>query len=173
MHKNFPNPDEYQLFYEKYINDYSKISLKKTLKLKLNFSKRILRSIPKNKWNFTYAEGKWTVKELIQHILDAERVFVFRALHIVRKDPNPIFPFDENQYVLNSKANNRDSKSLIKEFLALSESSSIFFESLNEEQLNEKVDYNGAQISVRALGYILCGHCIHHFKVLKEKYLKY
>ncbi len=171
MHKQFPLPEEYAPYYEQYLVNYQHFSLLKSIKHKNKISKRIIRSIPKEKWNYRYAENKWTTKEIIQHLIDAERIFVNRALHILREDNSPINPFDEDKYIEKAQTENRSAKNITKEFLAVSQATYYFFENLTEEQLLKKMIYNENFISVRALAYIICAHATHHCNIIKERYL--
>lgn len=128
------------------------------------------KSIPPEKHEYRYAEGKWTVKEVLQHIIDAERIFVYRALRFARKDSIPLPGFDENMYADNSKANARNWDNLVTEFDLTRQSSELFFRSLDEEQLEANGISSGSPIYVRALGYITLGHAMHHRRILNERY---
>lgn len=131
-----------------------------------------LKDIPKKKWTYRYAEGKWSIKEVVQHIIDAERVFCYRALCFARRDPAPLPAFDENVFAANSKADERSKKELIKELKIVQESSALLFSSLDEEQLEQPGVANGKSTYVKGVAYILLGHAVHHKKILEEKYLK-
>lgn len=130
-----------------------------------------LKDIPKRKWNYRYAEDKWSVKEVVQHIIDAERVFAYRALCFARKDQTPLPGFDENIFAAHSKAGERSRKDLIKELKSVQESSAILFNSFDEEQLDQSGIASGKSTYVKGIAYILVGHALHHKKILKEKYL--
>lgn len=131
----------------------------------------LLESIPEEKWNFRYAEGKWTIKEMIQHIIDAERIFCYRALCFARKEQTPLPGFDENNYAAVSKADKRTKESLISEFRTVQKSSAQLFDSFDEEQLESSGIANGKPNYVRAIGYIIIGHMLNHRNVLLERYL--
>ncbi|MFT7157124.1 MAG: putative damage-inducible protein DinB [Parvicella sp.] len=141
----------------------------------LNHSSKVLletlESLPSFKWNYAYAEGKWTIKELLLHLIDTERIFVNRALRFARKDTTPLPGYEENDYAATCLANNRSADSLIKEYKAVRASTESFFGNLNEEQLLSIGTSGGNQISVRAIGYLLAGHDLHHLTVIKERYL--
>lgn len=125
----------------------------------------------KEKRSYRYAEGKWTIKEVLQHIIDAERVFAYRALCIARKDATPLPGFDENVYAENCKAEQRKWKDMINEFIAVRLSSESLFASFDDEQSETSGTASGKSIYVAAIGFIIAGHAIHHSKVVKEKYL--
>ncbi|MBO9661238.1 MAG: DinB family protein, partial [Chitinophagaceae bacterium] len=112
------------------------------------------------------------VKEVLQHIIDAERIFVYRALRFARKDSIPLPGFDENMYADNSKANARNWEDLVKEFDVTRQSSEFFFRSLDEEQLEANGISSGSPIYVKALGYITLGHAMHHTRILNDRYLR-
>ncbi len=131
----------------------------------------LLQAIPEEKWDYRYAEGKWTIRELVQHIIDTERIFSYRALCIARKDKTPLPSFDENQYAAASKANNRSTSSLLGEWEAVQKATQQLFASFNKEQLEAEGIANQKSISVRAIGFILIGHAKHHNKIVKERYL--
>lgn len=131
-----------------------------------------LKDIPKKKWNHRYAEGKWSVKEVVQHIIDAERVFAYRALCFARKDQTPLPPFDENVFAAHSKADERTKKDLLKELKTLQESTAQLFASFDQEQLDQPGIASGQPTYVKGIGYILLGHARHHKNILEERYLK-
>lgn len=120
---------------------------------------------------FAYAEGKWTLKELLLHLIDCEKVFQYRALCFARKDQNNLPGFDEDLYVENSFANERTLVSLLEEFRTVRQSTIIFFENLQNIALQNKGVANGNEISVETLGKIIVGHNYHHLKVIEERYL--
>ena len=111
------------------------------------------------------------MKELLQHLIDAERIFAYRALTFSRKDKNNLPGWDEEEYAKHYFSNERTLNSLIEEFEAVRKSSVIFFENLNTEQLNEKGIANGNEISVETIGKLIIGHNVHHLNIIKERYL--
>jgi uncharacterized damage-inducible protein DinB len=131
-----------------------------------------LKEIPKKKWNYRYAENKWTIKEVVQHVIDAERVFAYRALCFARKDATPLPSFDENVFAANSKANGRSKKELLKELKTVQQSSAQLFSSLDEEQLDQSGIASGKSTYVKGVAYILVGHTLHHKNILAERYLQ-
>lgn len=131
----------------------------------------LLQSLPPQKWDYRYAEGKWSIKELVQHLIDAERIFCYRALCFARKDATPIPGFDENEYVVHSRADQRDADHLLKELSILQQSSALLFQSFNEDQLENNGIANGNNIYVKGIGYIIIGHALHHKAILEERYL--
>lgn len=132
---------------------------------------RFLSSISEHTSMHAYAEGKWTIKELLQHIIDAERIFNYRALCIARKETNSLPAFDENAYAENSHANARNWQDLVDEFIHLRKSTEDLYASFNAETLWHKGMANQKIISVLSLGFITVGHFAHHKKVIEERYL--
>lgn len=130
-----------------------------------------LERIPPQKYDHRYAEGKWSIKEVLQHIIDAERIFAYRSLRFARKDATPLSGFDENLFVENAKTDKRDWHTLLEEFKVTRRSSEYLFQSFDKDQLLAKGVANNTPTYVLGVGYILVGHSIHHMKILKERYL--
>ena len=118
----------------------------------------------------TYAKDKWTVREIIQHLIDTERIFINRALRFVRQDRTELPGYDHNAYVPVSRANDKLLSDLIAEYKAVRQSTVHFYKHLNENELMRTGTANGVEISVLAMGYVLVGHPIHHFNVIRERY---
>lgn len=157
-------------FYHNYINAVSEDDLEIALNNQTSFFNNFFKAIPIEKREFRYADGKWTIKEIIQHLIDAERVFAYRALRFARKDTTPLAGFDENNYAENAKTESRNWDDLIEEFNTLRQSSALMFHSFDEEQLNESGIANSNPISVMSIGFILVGHVNHHINIIKERY---
>ena len=121
--------------------------------------------------DFSYADGKWSVAEVLVHLMDAERVFQYRALRFARNDRTELKGFDQDAYVPESSANSRNKKDIEEEFVAIRKSSLKLFGSLGAEELSRSGKANGTSMSVRALGFVICGHQAHHFKIIKDRYL--
>ncbi len=168
-----PRPDLSRIpqAFHVYINQVSEEDLMQALKSQSSSFVRFLESIPADKREYRYAEDKWTIKELLQHILDAERVFAYRALCFARKDATPLPGFDENDYAANSKAGQRDWNDLVDEFKSIRRSTEILFGSFDEEQLDSAGISNGKSVYVLGIGFIIAGHINHHVNVIKERYL--
>lgn len=131
----------------------------------------LLKSIPAEKHDYRYAEGKWSVKEVVQHLIDAERVFTYRALRFARKDDTPLPGFDENLFAQTAKVDKRTWDDLVQEFTALRKSSEALFGSFDNEQLEAEGVASEKSIYVLAIGYIVAGHVNHHCQIIKERYL--
>ncbi|MCW3119506.1 MAG: DinB family protein [Chitinophagaceae bacterium] len=158
-------------FYHNYINQVPQDDLMAAFKEENDAFIKFLEAIPTSKQDYRYATGKWTIKELLQHIIDAERIFDYRALRFARKDATPLSGFDENKYAAVSNAARRDWNELVEEFKVVRKASAFLFGSFDEEQLSATGISSNHSISVLALGYIVIGHTIHHEKIIKERYL--
>src|SRR5690606_3947557 len=123
------------------------------------------------KYDFKYSPGKWTIREVVQHMIDAERIYSYRALCFARNDSTPLPGFDENEYVNNSMATTRNWEDLRLEFLSVRKSSELLFKSFNEEQLMSNGIANNSSIIVLGIGFVIVGHVAHHIRILKERYL--
>jgi uncharacterized damage-inducible protein DinB len=126
--------------------------------------------IPAEKYHYAYAEGKWTVKEMIQHVIDTERIFCYRALRIARGDQTPLPGFDENAFVPPSKANHKSIQQLREEYATLRASNLSLFKSFQKEMLLALGEASGTPISVRAVPFILIGHEKHHIFIYTSRY---
>lgn len=132
----------------------------------------LMESLPTEKHDYAYGPGKWTLREVFQHIIDTERVMSYRALCFARKEQQNLPGFDENDYAEHSKASKRDWKDLLEEYTTIRKSSELFFASLDKEQLESGGTANNKPMYVLALGYIIAGHCQHHLNIIRERYLK-
>ena len=133
--------------------------------------KKLLKKIPKKHFDYAYAEGKWTLREVLQHIVDTEKVFAFRALWFSRQDPSPLPGFDENSWAVKAQASTRKWKDLVDEFFTTRQSTQLFFESLSDEQLRFTGTANNSLMNVGGLGFVCAGHVNHHINIIRERYL--
>ena len=158
-------------YYHKYTNQVSETDLMKSFKNETPAFIKFLESIPSSKHDHRYAEGKWTIKEVLQHIIDAERVFTYRALRFARKDPTPLPGFDENIFATNAKADKRNWNDMVEEFKSVRRSTEQLFASFDDEQLNAVGTASNASNYVLGFGYIIIGQSLHHMRIIKERYL--
>jgi uncharacterized damage-inducible protein DinB len=168
-----PRPDLSRVpeFYHNYIRQVPENDLMEAFKTESSAFIHFLESIPPSKYDYRYAEGKWTLKEVLQHLIDAERIFNYRALRFARKDPTPLPGFDENLFADTSKAAKRNWNDLVEEFKTVRRSSEYMFRSFDEDQLESGGTSNNHSIYVLAIGYIIVGHSNHHKNVIRERYL--
>ena len=117
-----------------------------------------------------YAEGKWTIKEVLQHLIDTERIFNYRAVCFARKEAASLPGFEENDYAANSNANSRTWQSLVGEFLAVRLGTEMMYNSFTEEMLSTAGKANNNEVTVGSIGFISIGHFYHHKKVIEERY---
>lgn len=165
--------NEYAPYFEQYMQLVSKDekSIIENLVASQKVFDDVLRNLPVEKHNFSYAEGKWTMKELIQHIIDTERVFSYRALCFARNDNTSLPGFDQDVFVENDNANDRNYYDLLNEMEVLRKSSIQLFKSFSDEALLRVGVASNNKMSVRALGYLFSGHQMHHLNIIKERYL--
>ncbi len=131
----------------------------------------VFSNVPEEKGTFTYAPGKWTVKELLSHLIDGERMFAYRVLRISRGDETPIEGFEQDGYIENSNANNRTFNELLEEFDLQRRANLLMLNNISDEDSRRIGTASNNPISVRALTYIMAGHVQHHVNVLQERYL--
>ena len=129
------------------------------------------RSVPKAKEEHSYAQGKWTVKQIMQHLCDTERILAYRALRFARMDAQQPLPFDENKYVANVSLLNRSLADLLAEFETVRRATLSLFRTFDDDTLLHIGKTAAGEASVLALGYMICGHATHHMNVIKERYL--
>jgi len=168
-----PRPDLNRVpeFYHNYIKQVPENDLMHAFKSQTPVVMNFLKNLPPEKIDYAYGEGKWTLKEVLQHMIDAERVFCYRALRFARKDPTPLPGFDENLFAENAKAARRSWSDLLEEFIAVRKATEWLYGSFDEEQLNAAGVSNNHSNYVLAFGYISVGHSLHHMKIIKERYL--
>lgn len=158
-----------QAIYKEY---YDKVDVKDALYSRINEIKQTLSIVTEvDKWAYRYQEGKWTIKDMIQHCIDCERIFSYRALHIARQDPQALFLFDENSYANLARANDRKAEDLYKEWMHLMNATFYQFEKLSNDELKRVSNIGGNSYSLEDIGYTIAGHSIHHINVIKERYL--
>jgi uncharacterized damage-inducible protein DinB len=166
-----PDLNKVPSYFHNYINQVEENSLDQAFRKQGSSMIRFFESIPENKVDYRYAEGKWSIKEMLQHIVDAERIFSYRALCFARKDSTALPSFDENIYAENSKAEKRDWNELIDELRVVRHGTELLFDSFDEEQLAAEGNASGKQNYVLGIGFIIVGHVTHHMKVIRERYL--
>ena len=165
-----PQADEFPVYYKGYIDTVADDVLLE-LENQIESLPKFLSAISEEKASFAYSEGKWTIKEVLGHMLDTERIMSYRALCFARRDETALPGFDENVYVKHAHFNDRTLQSLLDEFVVLRKSTMYLLKSFNQEELNRSGISNDKPITVRALIFILAGHVNHHQHILKERYL--
>tara|TARA_B100000768_G_C11280353_1_gene378223 strand:+ start:999 stop:1511 length:513 start_codon:yes stop_codon:yes gene_type:complete len=166
-----PKVNEYNSYFKGYI---SLVIGESSEEIKLNHNQKILEfwnTISLDKWTYSYAEGKWTLKQVLQHVIDTERILAYRALCIVRGEKQNLNEFDQDNYANFGHAINRNIDDLITEWKLLRESNNLMFKSFTEKDLNKKGAAGLKTLSVKAILYIIFGHPLHHINIVNEKYL--
>ena len=171
MLKNQLGSDEYNSYYQPYIDKVEDVELLGALKRNGQSVMSFLKSIDENKLCYRYAEGKWSIKEIILHLIDTERVFAYRALCIARNGKEELPGFDQDIFVLHSHADNRSIDDLLSEYESVRMSTVSLFASFNHKILTAIGIANNSQLSVRAAAFIILGHEKHHLQIINERYL--
>lgn len=166
-----PDENEYPPYYDSYVSSTSGDDLIALLKKGQGDLNAFISALPVQKLDYRYQPEKWSIKQIVIHLMDAERIFAYRALRFSRGDRTNLPGFDEDEYVPNSGATDRTIENILAEYNALRSSSILFFENMTPGMLTRKGIANGQEISVRSLGYIIPGHEIHHLAVIRERYL--
>lgn len=157
-------------FFDRYINAVENIPIVEALEKYGAFTNEYNIEILNLLGEKVYAPGKWTIKNIIQHVIDTERIMSYRALRFARKDSTPLPGFDEDYFAMNTKADNRTLNDLLEEFNIVRKSSIALFKSFNDEMLKQTgISFNKA-ISVLALGFTIAGHQIHHLNIIRKNY---
>ena len=168
----FPEVTEYNPAYQKYIDLVSKDNFFEQFDNITSETIELLSSISKDKLNYKYAANKWTIKDVLMHIIDTERGFSYRAIVCLRADDKtPLYGMDEDFYAKNVNVANRALESMLEEFKVVRHGFRILFENCTEQQASFLGNGVGHKISARALGFISIGHTKHHLNTIKEKYL--
>lgn len=166
-----PNKSEFAAFYQRYMDlisdDVDIIEFIRVQKIDFLNSLRLLEP---DKGDYAYAQGKWTIKQLLGHVNDTERIMGYRALSIARGEEQSLPGFDQDKYVVTGHFEKRKLSNLISEFEALREANLLLFETLTEDEINKTGMANNYFISVNALLHIIAGHVAHHLRILRDKY---
>jgi hypothetical protein len=166
-----PEPSEYAAYYGRYVRLVKSTDILQSLRLQAGETIAMLHRVGEDRASFRYARDKWSIGEVVGHVIDAERVFAYRALRFARNDTTPIPGFDQDEYVRNSPYAECPLADLVEEFALVRNATVCLYERLKPEAWTRKGVANENVISVRALAYIIAGHELHHRAVLAQKYL--
>ena len=166
-----PSPENYPPYFQNYIDQVPDEPLQPGFAAQWPVITTLLGGISEEQSMHAYAPGKWTLKDLLQHIIDTERIFCFRALCFARKEASNIAGFDENAYAASVVANDRSWQSLTEEFVAVRKATELLYSSFTEEVLTRIGSANGIATSVASMGYITLGHVYHHKNIIEARYL--
>lgn len=167
-----PSPGDYDPYYERYIQLIEGDDILKILNDQGKKTQDVLNSFSEHKGNYRYADGKWTVKEVVGHLLDTERIFAYRALCIARGEKKSLPGMEQDDYVREGNFNRRELFDLNYEFRLLRESNLLLFRSFTQEMRSRKGFANESYVSVLAVMFIIAGHEKHHMNVLRERYMQ-
>ena len=165
-----PSDGDYATFYAGYIKNVPDDVIK-ALENQLHSTNTFFKAIPADKIDYRYAEGKWSIKEIVGHLIDNERIMTYRALSISRNETQSLPGFDENDYIRESNYSKRNYYDIVDELRKVRESNLLMFKSFSEEILDRKGVANNSEVTVRALLFIIAGHEIHHINIVKKRYL--
>ena len=172
-HIEFPSKNEYPIYAEMYMKLVEKDgSLIKQLKSSLDRTKSLINNLSNEELDYRYEKGKWSIKEVLVHIIDDERIYGYRALSFARNDKTNLPGFEQEDYNLNSDTSERTIENILEEYEALRLSTITLFNGLSDKLLKRIGIANGNQASARALGYHILGHDLHHIKIIEDLYLK-
>lgn len=167
-----PKSSEYLPYYGKYVSLVPGDHLTEALAKQLDQTLATLRSISEEKSLHRYESGKWSIKEVVGHIIDSERIFTYRALRFARNDQTPLPGFEQDPYIAAANFDAHRWEDLIAEFDHVRRSTVLFFDGLTPEESTRSGTASGGAVTVRALGYIVAGHELHHMRIVRERYLK-
>src|SRR5215468_8912290 len=166
-----PESTEYAPYYEQYIRLVPDGDIISILDSQLESTLSLLGSLPETKSSSAYAPGKWTIKEVVGHIIDTERIFTYRALCIGRNDKTPLPGFEQDDYVAGTHFNARPLQTLLEELAAVRRAGLTLFKYFTEEEWLRRGNANQKEITTRALVYTISGHERHHLNILRTRYL--
>lgn len=162
---------DYPGYFQKYIDQVPETELMQAFSQQSSLIIKILDGISESESELAYATGKWTIKEVLQHLIDCEWIFCYRALAFARGEKNNLPGFDENEYAANSNANKQNWSDLKQAFIQLRMATEILFKSFSPEALIATGIANNNSCSVSSIGFIIIGHSYHHLKIIETRYL--
>ncbi|MCC7306112.1 MAG: DinB family protein [Acidobacteria bacterium] len=173
FHRNVykPKPNEYDPYYDKYISLVPETDIRAAFAAQPDELRAAVAPLPEEKGTFAYDEGKWTIKEVLSHLIDGERIFAYRILRISRGDETPLEGFEQDGYIENSNANHRSFSHLLDEFGFCRRANALMLDNLNSDAWARVGTASGSPVSVRALANICIGHVRHHLAILEGRYL--
>ena len=172
-HIEFPSKNEYPIYAEMYMKLVKKDgSLIEQLRFSLDRTKTLINNLSNKELDYRYEKSKWSIKEVLVHIIDDERIYGYRALSFARNDKTNLPGFEQEDYNLNSDTSERTIENILEEYEALRLSTITLFNGLSDKSLKRMGIANGNQTTARALGYHILGHDLHHIKIIEDLYLK-
>jgi hypothetical protein len=169
---NKPEVTEYSPYFGRYVSLVPEGDILAVLSAQLDETLALLRTIPESQGSFRYAPGKWSVKELVGHLIDTERIFSHRALRFARNDPTPLPGYEPDDYIRNASFDHYPLTDLVAEFEGVRKSTLFLFKHMDGEAWRRTGVASESDVSVRALAYIIAGHVTHHAGILRDRYLR-
>jgi hypothetical protein len=166
-----PQTNEYAPYYEKYVSLVPEGDVVETLERQLDDTLALLRGVTEERARYRYGPGKWSVKEVVGHVIDTERVFSYRALAIARGERQPLPGMDQDEYMAGANFDELTLAGLLEQFEHLRRSNVLMLRGLSEEAWSRRGTASDNEVTVRALAYIIAGHEAHHVRILRERYL--
>lgn len=166
-----PDSSEYAAYYEGYISKVPDGDLVGTLKKQLDDTLGLIKSIPEDRGGFRYGEGKWSIKEVIGHVIDGERIFSYRVLRFGRGDATPLASFEQDGYISTGNFDKRTLENLANEYEHVRRATISLLENMDADAWARRGTASDNEVSVRALAFIIAGHERHHMEILRTKYL--
>jgi uncharacterized damage-inducible protein DinB len=166
-----PSQESMSDYQKGYVNNVGNRNVLQLLESQVLDFKALLSEIPFENEDYAYAEGKWTIKELVGHMIDTERIMCYRAMCFARGEKTPLPGFDENEYVKNASFNSRTLYDLAHEFGAVREGTISLYKYMTEDELDRKGVANNNPVTARIILYMIAGHHIHHDRILRERYV--
>lgn len=158
-------------YFDRYISKIDSVDIETALVESHNHLIKVIVPLKENELEFKYEEGKWSIKDILQHLIDTERIFTYRATRFARNDKTELPGYDENLFAQEAKGDRKSKDQLINEYIAVHKSSIMFFNQLSNEELNRIGVASGESLSVKDIGYIISGHILHHIEIVEERYL--
>ena len=165
-----PEPDEYAPYFGRYISEAGSTDPLTTMREQLETTAALFAAVGESRAGHRYAPGKWSIRQILGHLTDSERIFSYRALRLARADATPLPGFDENDLVAGAEFDSRPLASLLDEWRSVRRASLSLFENLSVDALRRRGTVSGGPMTARALAWIIAGHERHHLAVLRERY---
>ena len=162
----------FDTYFEYYVSQVADISIDKALNVSLSETVSLFENMTEEQGDYAYAEGKWTIKQLLAHLIDTERIFCNRALRFARNDNTELPGYDHDDYVNYDNSENRTVADVLEEYKAVRVATKYLFDSFSNEMLAREGKANGLALSVETVGLIIGGHNRHHLRIIKERYLR-
>lgn len=166
-----PEVNEYASYYERYVNAVPEGDLLHTLDFQVTETINLLKNLTEDQAHFRYAPEKWTIKEVIGHITDTERIMYYRLLCIARGEKAMMPGYDDQEYVKNGYFNRFSVQELLEQLSIVRQNTLILLKNLDEEAMLRRGNANGTEVTARAIAYIIAGHELHHRTLIKDRYM--